>query len=1353
MSKLKKIVIYLFFLCLGMHSAFSETPEQITFSYISINEGLSQSTVFSIDQDKRGNMWFATYDGVNKYDGYAFTVYQHNEDDPNSIANDISRIVKTDSQGRVWIGMRYGLSRYAEEKDIFQNFFYEKNGKHLQVNGIEEISPEQLLISTPEGLIMFDIKESKFIDDSFSTAMHKTIASTLYRQDDQIYIGTSTDGLYTYSITQKTFEKVIPILGTKQIQAILQQSPTRIWVATEGAGLFLINPKTKEIKNYLHSPSNPKSISSNYIRSLAMDSQNRLWIGTFNDLNIYHEGTDSFASYSSNPVENGSLSQRSVRSIFMDSQGGMWLGTYFGGLNYYHPIRNRFKNIRNIPYKNSLSDNVVSCIVEDKDKNLWIGTNDGGLNLYNPITQRFTSYTLQEDESARGIGSNNIKAVYVDEKKSLVYIGTHAGGLSILHRNSGQVENFNQRNSQLVNENVYAILPDGEGNLWLGTLSALVRFNPEQRSFTTIEKEKDGTPVVSKQITTLFRDSHKRLWIGGEEGLSVFKQEGLDIQKASILPVSNVTKLFTNCIYEASNGVIWVGTREGFYCFNEKDKQIKRYNTTNGLPNNVVYGILEDSFGRLWLSTNRGISCFNPETEKFRNFTESDGLQSNQFNTASYCRTSVGQMYFGGINGITTFRPELLLDNPYTPPVVITKLQLFNKVVRPDDETGILTKNISETKSITLKSWQTAFSIEFVVSNYISGQHNTFAYKLEGYDKEWYYLTDSRTVSYSNLPQGTYQFLVKAANSDGKWNPIPTALEIIVLPIWYKTWWALLIFFATFAGFITFVFRFFWMRKSMEAQLEIERRDKEHQEEINQMKMRFFINISHELRTPLTLILTPLQEIINKISDRWTRNQLEYIQRNANRLLHLVNQLMDYRRAELGVFELKAKKGNAHQLIQDNFLFYDKLARHKKITYTLHSELEDKEVLFDANYLELIVNNLLSNAFKYTESGQSITVTLKEENGWLLLQVSDTGIGIPINKQGKIFERFYQIESEHVGSGIGLSLVQRLIELHHGRIELDSEENKGSTFSVYLPQDLSVYKPSELASNDEQNEEEQVYSTNSKAMYFIDTEKVENESVESGDKKRGTILIVEDNNEIRRYLSNGLADLFNTLEAGNGEEALEKLKDNEVDVIVTDVMMPVMDGIKLCKNVKQNIRTCHIPVIILSAKTDIKDQMEGLQMGADDYIPKPFSLAILTTKIQNMMRTRRRMLDKYAKSLEVEPEKITFNAMDEALLKRAMAIVEKNMDNIEFSTDEFAREMNMSRSNLHLKLKAITGESTIDFIRKIRFNEAAKLLKDGRYTVAEVSTMVGFNTPSYFATSFKKYFGCLPTEYIKKSKG
>lgn len=560
MSILKKITTILFILCItGVSNAYPEAWGQINFSYISINDGLSQSTVFSIAQDKLGNMWFATYDGVNKYDGYTFTVYQHDENDPNSIANDISRIVMTDSKGRVWIGTRDGLSYYDEEKDKFQNFFLEKNGKHLQVNGIVELSPERLLISTLEGLTMFDIPASRFVDDIFGTAMHKMVASALYRHDDQIYIGTPSDGLYCYSIPKNTLEKLAYIPGSKQIQSILQQSPTRIWVATEGSGLLLVNPKTREVKTYRHSPSDPQSISSNYIRSLALDSQNRLWIGTFNDLNIYHEGNDSFMSYSSNPVESGSLSQRSVRSIFMDSQGGMWLGTYFGGLNYYHPIRNRFKNIEHIPFKNSLSDNVASCIVEDKQKNLWIGTNDGGLNLYVPGAQKFIHYALQESQREDGLGSNNIKSVYVDEPRGLVYIGAHAGGLSILHRNSGRMENFNQLNSPLINENVYAILPDGENNFLLGTLSALVHFNPEKRSFTTITQENDGTPINVQKITTLFRDSKKRLWIGGEEGVSVFNQHGTSILKADILPESTATKAFTNYIYEANNGLVWIG--------------------------------------------------------------------------------------------------------------------------------------------------------------------------------------------------------------------------------------------------------------------------------------------------------------------------------------------------------------------------------------------------------------------------------------------------------------------------------------------------------------------------------------------------------------------------------------------------------------------------------------------------------------------------------------------------------------------------------------------------------------------------------------------------------------------------
>lgn len=537
----------------------------------------------------------------------------------------------------------------------------------------------------------------------------------------------------------------------------------------------------------------------------------------------------------------------------------------------------------------------------------------------------------------------------------------------------------------------------------------------------------------------------------------------------------------------------------------------------------------------------------------------------------------------------------------------------------------------------------------------------------------------------------------------------------------------------------------------MEAQLKMERMDKERQKEVNEMKLRFFINISHELRTPLTLILAPVQEMLDKVSDRWLHKQLEYVQKNTNRLLHLVNQLMDYRRAELGVFNLKVRPNPIHNVIEKDFSFYERLAQRKQIAYNLHSNAEGREILCDPDYMELIVNNLLSNAFKYTGEGKSITVTLKEENHELLLQVKDTGDGIPFDKQGKIFERFYQIDNEHLGSGIGLSLVQRLVDLHHGRIELESEEGAGSTFSVYLPTEESAYLPEERQTAPDSTEEQRVYTTNDRNMYVIDTEEEEitEETTVKEEQRQETILIAEDNTDIRQYLCEELGKSYHILQASNGEEALAILKEQDTDLILTDVMMPVMDGLQLCKQIKQSLRTCHIPVIILSVKTDLKEQLEGLQVGADDYIPKPFSMAMVAAKIKNLFRTRHRAIEHYSHSLEIEPEKVALNPLDEELLKKAMAIVEKNLDNVEFSTNDFAREMCMSRSNLHIKMKALTGESTNDFIRKMRFNQACKLLQEGRHTVSEISGMVGFNTPSYFATSFKKYFGCLPSEYGK----
>ena len=1330
-------------------SGMAKHVQSIPFTHVSINNGLSQNTIFSITQDRKGNMWFATYDGVNKYDGYDFTVYHHNPADSTTIASDILHTVLTDEDGRIWIGTDKGLSLYNEAKDIFENYPFTQK-KENSISNIVQFSADRLLLCANRQLYFFDIRKRTYSRQGIPEALGSLYVSSLYEANGLVYVGTTTAGVFVCdrSLSRTRITRIGQNVITHSIQAMLLQSPGRLWIGTEGGGLYLANPQTGELKHYAHRQE-AGSLSSNYVRSLALDAKGQLWIGTFNDLDIYNESDDTFRTYTHDPLDAESLSQRSVRCIYKDSQGGMWLGTYFGGLNYYHPLKNRFKNIQRVPYRKTLSDNVVSCMVEDRKGNIWIGTNDGGITLYNPVEDAYKYYTFNSDKQSPTLESNNIKAIYIDEKSDVVYVGTHAGGLKILHRSTGAIEHFQGEHAPSVPQNIYSILPFTDKELWIGSLSGLFRFRKDTKTFIPVKQDAGHGEIPEQAINILFEDSHHRLWIGGKESVLIYRITPKGLVKLALPDKQMENIAQAQAFYEDANHDIWIGTRYGLYRWNEQKRKLVHYTTANGLPSNVVYGIEEDSYHFMWISSNHGLSCLNVNTGKFRNFTAADGLQSNQFNTYAHCRTADGEMYFGGINGITTFRPELLIDNPFTPHPFLTKLLLYNKEVRPGDDTGILQESISDTKSITLKPSQRVFTLEFVVTNFIS-RENTFAYKLEGFDNEWYYQTHKRSVSYSNLPAGHYRFLVKVANSDGKWCQEPTALDIVVLPAWYQTWWARLLFFFAFVGVVIVVMRYLWERKSMEAKLALEHKEKLHQEEIAQMKMRFFINISHELRTPLTLILAPLQDMLTKTSDRWMKEQLGYVKRNANRLLNLVNQLMDYRRAELGVFKLKVEQINVYSLVKENFSFYEKLARHKGLHYTLISDVEEGMFYADPKYVELILNNLLSNAFKYTDSG-SITVRLMRQPDSLLLEVSDTGTGIAADKHKHIFERFYQLENMHVGSGIGLSLVQRLVELHHGRIELQSEKGKGSTFSVYFPQDLSVYKPDEWRKTSSGEADDAVHSTNPKEMYFVDTEKSAGEektSEEEGNKR--TVLVVEDNEEIRHYLSDGLSRMFSVKPVANGAEALELLKQTEVDVVITDVMMPVMDGIKLCKQIKQNINTSHIPVIMLSAKTDIHAQMEALQTGADDYIPKPFSLSLLIAKVQNWMRTRIRMQEFYAKSGTIEPEKITFNALDEELLKRAIEIVKRNMDNPDFSAEDFASSMNMSRSNLHLKLKAITGESAIEFIRKIRFNEACRLLREGKYNIAEISTMVGFNSPSYFSTVFKKYVGCLPTEYVKK---
>ncbi len=1318
---------------------FSSESNARYFSHITSLQGLSHSTVISIAQDKNDIMWFATFDGLNRYDGYSFKVYRNERGNENSLIQDILRVVFIDSEGILWAGSKGGLSQYISEKDNFENYQCPTNNMgQAEVIAIIDFDSSNLLVGTESGLWLFNKKDKKFVEFQQLTRLNYQIQS-LAKQNNNILIGT-VNGLYVYNISRKYLGTVHKSLDGKIIQAILPQSDSRIWIGTEGGGLFLLNLTNGELKNYRHDASNPSSLSSDYIRSLAFDAQFNLWIGTFNALSILNNGEEKFVNYYHNPTKESSISQNSIRSIYMDTQGGMWLGTYYGGINYYHPLRNKFEHIQQNPYTRSLNDKVISCIVEDEDGKMWIGANDMGINVYNPKNGRFDYFTRTNTPS---LTSNNIKAFLLSKDRKSIYVGTHGGGLLLMNKTNGHCTRIPGTANNPIND-VYALSYDAAGNIWIGTLSGLFLYNESTRTI----KQIDISGMGSSQVLFLKTDSRNRIWIGGEKSL------GMMLSPTSKLTVyksgdynGTITNGSINCIFEDSKKKIWIGTRGGLNMYDEKGT-FKLYSKENGLPGNMIYGILEDSFGRLWMSTNDGISCFNPEADNFRNYSEVDGLLFKQFNMYSFCQSKTGLMYFGGINGITTFYPELLIDNPHTPVPKIAKIMVQNNEVLPFDKTGILTDNILNTKKIKLKPSQSSLTLEFFVSNYLAGKHNTFAYMLEGFDKTWNYSNDNRQVTYINLARGKYIFKVKAANNDGRWNEEATELEIIILPNWWQTWWGFLLFAALGAVLVYFALRFVKQRRAMSEQLRDERLEKEKMEEVNQMKTRFFINISHEFRTPLTLILSPLQEIIERTTDKWQRSQLSHILKNTNKLLHLVNQLMDYRRAELGFFELRVSKVNPKNQVVEICSLFEKLAKRRKISYDIENLTADKEFLVDNNYLELILSNLLSNAFKFTPDEGSIIVRIVEDVNFLIIEVEDTGCGIPLDKQTLIFDRFYQVDNDYIGTGIGLSLVKRLVDLHHGRIELKSESGKGTTISVYIPQNDEVYHETEF----ETETPKDTAIAKHKNIEFIMEDIHDEEDVKEKQSKSETILIVEDNKEVTEYLSEQFSKKYHIHTAGNGIEALEILKNEEVDLILTDVMMPEMDGIKLTKAIKQNIKTCHIPVIILSARANIDDQLQGLEVGADDYVPKPFTYSVLKAKVQNMLKSRRRNLEHYSKSLEVEPEKITFNAMDEELLKKAMKIVSDNLDNSEFSTDTFCTEMGMSRSNLHIKLKAITGESTIDFIRKIKFNEACKLLLDGRYNVAEVSTMVGFNTPSYFATSFKKYFGCLPTEYVKNRR-
>lgn len=1303
-------------------------PTKFIFKKIGQQQGLPHVTVNSIAQDRQGYLWVATPCGLSRYDSYVFTNYEPSAGISYNKPG-IKEVIAL--SGEIFAAADNVIYRYNEASDAFEP--HTIPNRDVNIRTLASIGDSLLVAGTTHGLFTYNIYDNKFrrIIPELDTPVNSIVVL-----NGNLYAGLSKKGVVKVSKDGSVSQ--LPLQLETDVNEVLTDGKTLL-IGTEGHGVYRYTPASDTVSRYPFLP------SDSHVRALAFDNNKNLWIGTFTGLYIVNADGESVTNI---PMGEEGITHSSVRDIYPDNQGGVWLGTFFGGLNYYNPFNNQIVSLhKGYDKGKSLNDNIVSVMTEDHRGNIWIGTNNGGVNVYNPNNGTFRYYTDKE-----GLGSNDVKAIYVDPTTEKAYIGTHIGAMTVLDINSGRM-----KSASIPSRNVFDIEPTLDGRLWLNAFNRLYLYNQ------STEEIVDSIDISGKErrltrSTGLFRDRQKRLWVYGEDGLAVFREKNGHLESTEFLPKDFLEKMpGIGGVYQDVDHRLWLATNSGLWVFDSSGNELMHLTESDGLPSRITNTIVQDPTGKLWVCTNRGIVRVDGNDGHIELFSVNDDASANGISFKSILSTSNGKLFFGGIDGIRVLNPSVLEHNPYSPGPQFTGLRLFDKPVNPGDDSGLLKKNISQTDNITFQADQTSFTIEFSVCNYLSEGNNIFYYMLEGLDKQWMQIpAGARSVTYSNLPSGKYRFMLRASNNDGIMSDATTSIGITILPVWYLSWWAIAIWILLTMTVAAFVIRLVWHRKMIAAKMAMQKADFERQQEAEEMKVRFFINLSHELRTPLTLMMLPVEELLSLKNDPVLTDKLTTIKNNNLRILHIVNQLLDYRRAEMGMFKLKVRPVNVNELLRQIFSHYEQMAIHKDIRYTLDSTIDNPELVLDRDYVELILNNLLSNAFKYTPKGQSISLGLAVNDDTLNISVADTGCGIPADKIDRIFTRFYQINYANKGNGIGLSLVKRLVELHHGEISVESELGKGTRFTVSLPVAPTSYSEEELRAGRESSQETDTLDS---APYIhipdiIEAETdvkpgTDNDAKDTNDNRQ-TILVVDDNPEILKYIGDSLSNSYNVILAANGAKAIEQLSTDNIDLILTDVMMPDVDGVQLCRAVKRNLRTSHIPVIMLSAKSNLSDQMGGMNVGADDYIPKPFSLEMLKAKIKNQLRTRTRLIDHYTNSTKIEPAKVAANPLDEEFLTNAVKVMNEHLDDSQFSTDAFAKEMCMSRSNLHLKMKALTGESTNDFIRRVRMNKAIELLKTNRYTVSEVSAMVGYGSPSYFTTSFKKFFGYSPSDIVKK---
>jgi len=1374
----KRYPLY-FFLLLIVSSGYAQSPIKNKILNYSLKNGLSFGIVNSITQDDKGFMWFATNDGLNRFDGTNFKVFKSRQGDAASLASNYVQKTFCDVHGNIWVSSRNGLSRLDTHTEKFIHYKLSSNRavKNDVGNIIQSHDGNLWITSYGLGFSYFDIKSAKFTNYTQANLAQLSSNRVISLFEDSrglLWVGTQETGINVFDhkrgiiTNQKNLIPQIKNLPAARINDIFEDHFHNIWIAT-GNGLLYYNRQSNKFT--LLQTSQPGIKSKRYI-SVIEDSNKQLLVGLQDGglykINLGASPDYNTASFLLQPVTGDDgyyLTQRSVQALYIDKDKNIWVGTYGDGIYMISNIKDKFSKItrkRIEPsgeslvrfygmcqdrdgflwlgtdgegifktshngnlvkqYKadgkpGSIKDNAVLYGYSDKNGNVWFGTYAKGLFLYDKKTDSFINYANSPTD-AKSLGANDVRVIFQDSHQNL-WVGTNGGGLSLFNAVAKTFTNYTPANSGLTSNDVRSIAEDENGNLWIGTYGGgLDLYDFKQNKFNRYFKpadEKNNLP--SQVIFSIYPDKQHRLWLGTEG--------------------------------------------DGLISYDLKKRFFKKFNETNGLANNTVSAIKESGNGSLWLSTNKGLSNINILTDKIVNYDQSDGLQAGQFNAGAVLFDSGnGLLYFGGTEGLNFFDPEKVTQSNYQPKVIITGLQIFGKQVEvgaSDGNRAVLPEAISETRQITLQPDQSVFSIQYASLNYTYPQKGSFAYKLEGLDKSWNYVGNQRLATYRYLEPGDYTFKVKASNQDGVWFENYATIQIKIMPPWYKTWWAYLIYMAV-TGLVIYYYLLYKANQTkLKYEIKVAQLSAEKDKELNERKLSFFTNISHEFRTPLTLIINPVKDMLfGKGGQESDPGNLHIIYRNARRLLSLVDQLLLFRKAESDTDKLKIVRLNIVALCREVFLCFNHQARTKHIQFDFSSEKETIEIFADREKMEIALFNLISNALKFTPEHGLVSCTITDSDDKVSIEIKDSGCGIAEGIGDQLFNKFYQLQNELPltgGFGIGLYLVKAFIESHKGSICYTSRQGEGTLFHVLLLKgrehfgqqfvfedvaETSVFLDELIENKGELDTDETESSATAKSTEAL-----------SSDTK--TMLLIDDNEQIRVYLKRIFSGEFEIFEADNGTDGLELVYHLVPDIVISDVMMQGLSGIELCSRIKEDPLLNHIPVILLTASSSPEIKLKGIEGGADDYISKPFEKEILIARVNGILKSRNN-LQKYfyneitlnkSNDLKISPEYKEF-------LEKCLKIVEQHLTDPEFSIKTLASEIGMSHSNLYKRIKSISGQSANGFIRFIRLRKAAEILLTTDNTVYETASMVGINDLKYFREQFNKLFGINPSDYVKK---